>query len=99
MSVKVKVTSPFSFLSGHEAERSSDDRERSPYTGWTRAHYEAVFGRMLLGFVEHRSADGARTRYVGGERLPATMEGAMRMLPAFEAWLACPCNPDRISKH
>jgi hypothetical protein len=75
----------------------SDDHERSPYTGWTRAHYEAVFGRLLLGFVEHRSSDGARTRYVGGERLPAAMEGAMRMLPALEAWLACDCNPDRIS--
>jgi hypothetical protein len=75
----------------------SDDRERSPHTGWTRAHYEAVFARLLLGFVEYRSADGARTRYVGGERLPAAMEGAMRMLPALEAWLACPCNPDRIS--
>jgi hypothetical protein len=74
-----------------------DDRERSPYTGWTRAHYEAVFARLLLGFVEHRSEDGARTRYVGGERLPAAMEGATRMLPALEAWLACACNPDRIS--
>jgi hypothetical protein len=74
----------------------SDDRERSPYTGWTRAHYEAVFARLLLGFVDHRSEAGARTRYVGGEQLPATMEGAMRMLPALEAWLACPCNPDRI---
>lgn len=75
----------------------SDERERSPYTGWTRAHYEAVFARLLLGFVAHRSADGARTHYLGGERLPAAMEGAMRMLPALEAWLACPCNPDRIS--
>lgn len=75
----------------------SDDRDRSPYTGWTRAHYEAVFARLLLGFVAHRSADGARTRYAGGERLPAAMEGAIRMLPALEAWLACPCNPDRIS--
>jgi hypothetical protein len=75
----------------------SEDRERSPYTGWTRAHYEAVFARTLLGFVEHRSPDGARTRYAGGEKLPAAMEGAMRMLPALEAWLSCPCNPDRIS--
>lgn len=74
-----------------------EDRDRSPHTGWTRAHYEAVFARLLLGFVDHRTDDGARTRYVGGERLPATMEGAIRMLPALEAWLACPCNPDRIS--
>lgn len=73
-----------------------EDRERSPYTGWTRAHYEAVFGRLLLGFVEHRSFYGARTRYVGGEKLPAAMEGATRMLPALGAWLACACNPDRV---
>jgi hypothetical protein len=72
------------------------DRELAPYTGWTRAHYEAVFARMLLGFVDHRSPAGARTRYPGGEQLPATMEGATRMLPALGAWLACPCNPDRI---
>lgn len=73
-----------------------DDRERSPYTGWTRAHHEAVFGRLLLGFVDHRSPDGARTRYAGGEQLPAAMEGAVRMLPALEAWLACACNPERV---
>ncbi len=73
-----------------------EDRRRSPYTGWTRAHYEAVFARVLLGFVDHRSSTGARTRYAGGERLPAAMEGATRMLPALGAWLACPDNPDRI---
>lgn len=78
-------------------ERSpAEDRERSPYTGWTRAHYQAVFGRLLLGFVDHRSWLGARTRYPGGEQLPAAMEGAIRMLPALGAWLACACNPDRI---
>lgn len=74
----------------------AEDRERSPYTGWTRAHYEAVFGRLLLGFVDHRSLFGARTRYPGGETLPAAMEGATRMLPALGAWLACACNPDRV---
>jgi hypothetical protein len=73
------------------------DRVRSPYTGWTRAHYEAVFARLLLGFVEHRSPAGGRTRYAGGKRMTAAMEGAVRMLPALEAWLACACNPDRIS--
>ncbi|KIG18360.1 hypothetical protein DB30_00645 [Enhygromyxa salina] len=73
-----------------------EDRARSPHTGWTRAHYEAVFGRLLLGFVANRSPAGARTRYAGGEKLPASMEGAIRMLPALGAWLACACNPDRV---
>lgn len=73
-----------------------EDRERSPYTGWTRAHYEAVFARLLLGFVEHRTPGGARTHYPGGEQLPASMEGAIRMLPAFGAWLSCDENPDRV---
>jgi hypothetical protein len=73
-----------------------EDRARSPYTGWTRAHYEAVFARLLLGFVAHRSPAGARTHYPGGEKLPASMEGAIRMLPALGAWLACECNPDRV---
>ena len=74
----------------------AEDRERSPYTGWTRADYEAVFARLLVGFLDHRSFYGARTRYPGGESLPAAMEGATRMLPALGAWLACPCNPERI---
>jgi hypothetical protein len=74
----------------------AEDRERSPYTGWTRAHYEAVFGRLLIGFVDHRSLAGARTRYAGGEKLPAAMEGATRMLPALGGWLGCACNPDRV---
>ncbi|PRQ09493.1 DUF2264 domain-containing protein [Enhygromyxa salina] len=74
----------------------ASDWERAPYTGWTRAHYEAVFARLLLGFVAHRSPAGARTRYPGGDELPASMEGAIRMLPALGAWLACDCNPDRV---
>jgi hypothetical protein len=74
----------------------AEDRERSPHTGWTRAHYEAVFGRLLIGFVDHRSLAGARTRYPGGEQLPAAMEGATRMLPALGGWLGCDCNPDRV---
>nr|WP_255216151.1 DUF2264 domain-containing protein [Pseudenhygromyxa sp. WMMC2535] len=65
-------------------------------TGWTRAHYQAIFARLLVGFVEHRSPEGARTRYPGGEHMPAAMEGAIRMLPALGAWLACDCNPERV---
>ncbi|MCA9699505.1 MAG: DUF2264 domain-containing protein, partial [Myxococcales bacterium] len=70
----------------------------SPFTGWTRAHYQSLFARLLLGFVEHRSRDGGRSSYPGpgGNAMPAAMEGAVRMLPALGAWLACDCNPERI---
>lgn len=75
-----------------------EDRSRALFTGWTRAHYEAVFARMLLGYARVRSPDGGRTRHAGegGDELPAAMEGSVRMLPAMGAWLACACNPERI---
>jgi hypothetical protein len=71
------------------------DWEASPYTGWTRAHYEAVFGRLCAGFVAHRSEGGARALLPdpGGW---SQIEGVSRMTFALGAWLADPHNPDVI---
>lgn len=72
-----------------------DDLAASPYTGWTRAHYEAVFGRLCAGFVAHRSPGGGRVVLPnpGGW---AEVEGVSRMMFALGAWLADPNNPDVI---
>ncbi len=69
-----------------------DDLAASPYTGWTRAHYEAVFGRLCVGFVAHRSPGGGRVVLPnpGGW---AEVEGVSRMMFALGAWLADPNNP------
>src|SRR5579862_2801125 len=36
-----------------------EDRERSPYTGWTRSHWEHVADHLLAGAARHATADGA----------------------------------------
>ena len=71
------------------------DWEASPYTGWTRAHYEAVFGRLCAGFVAHRTDGGARVMLPnpGGW---AEIEGVSRMMLAIGAWLSSPENPEVI---
>ncbi|MBN2288181.1 MAG: DUF2264 domain-containing protein, partial [Candidatus Glassbacteria bacterium] len=33
--------------------RSPEDRELSPFTGWTREHWVEVAGKMAVGFVQH----------------------------------------------
>jgi hypothetical protein len=73
-----------------------DDEDLSPITGWTREHHEAVFGRMLLGYVDNLSDGRARTTFSGGTGYPASMEGAVRMLPAIGAWLSDPENPAAV---
>jgi len=71
------------------------DWEASPYTGWTRAHYEAVFGRLCAGFVAHRTEGGARVMLPnpGGW---AEIEGVSRMMLAIGPWLSNPENAEVI---
>ncbi|MGP4112774.1 DUF2264 domain-containing protein [Streptomyces sp. 4N509B] len=48
-----------------------EDRRRSPYTGWTRRHWEELADRMLAGLDRHRSPAGARYAPPG----PASLSG------------------------
>lgn len=66
---------------------------RSPYTGWTRDHYELAFARVVSGWRASLSEGGARTALEGGETLPAALEGAARMMPVIAAWLSDRDNP------
>ncbi|MER7504375.1 DUF2264 domain-containing protein [Nonomuraea pusilla] len=45
----------------------TDDRTLSPYTGWTRAHWEAVADGLLAAVQPYRSADGALITLPGRE--------------------------------
>ncbi|MFI9588781.1 DUF2264 domain-containing protein [Nonomuraea sp. NPDC052265] len=44
-----------------------EDRTLSPYTGWTRAHWEAVADGLLAAVEPYRSADGAVINLPGRE--------------------------------
>ncbi|MFO7567672.1 MAG: DUF2264 domain-containing protein [Enhygromyxa sp.] len=73
------------------------DFERSPQTGFVREHHVAVFARLCLGFVDHRSEQGARTNFGGSfEASPESIEGVTRMLLGLGYWLENPDNPARI---
>ncbi|SEN50609.1 DUF2264 domain-containing protein [Nonomuraea pusilla] len=45
----------------------TDDRTLSPYTGWTRAHWEAVADGLLAAVQPYRSADSALITLPGRE--------------------------------
>lgn len=64
-----------------------EDRSLSPYTGWTRAHWEAVADGLLAAVEPYRSADGAVVELPGRESWSRCdgMEGYARtfLLAAF----------------
>jgi hypothetical protein len=75
------------------------DFDRSPYTGWTRAHWEYIFGRMTYGYakIAERSGSPARVLYPDDRRgLPDSVdaiESFARIASAWGAWLHNPANP------
>ena len=75
------------------------DFERSPYTGWTRAHWEYILARMTYGYakIAERSGSPARVLYPDDRRgLPDAVdaiESFARISSAWGAWLRNPANP------
>jgi hypothetical protein len=71
----------------------------SPYTGWTRKHWEAVLARLTYGYVlaAERCGSPARALYPDDRRgLPDSvdaLESFARMASAWGAWLRNPANP------
>jgi hypothetical protein len=45
-----------------------EDRRLSPFTGWTRSHWECVADLLLDGMLKHASPKGARILPPGGRR-------------------------------
>ncbi len=73
--------------------------ELSPYTGWTRAHWETIFARMTCGYARIADVSGsaARVLYPDDRRgLPDAVdaiESFARIASAWGAWLSNPANP------
>ncbi len=53
--------------------QSPEDRELSPYTGWTRAHWEELHARLVRGMFRYASAGRAHVRYP----MPESGEGSV----------------------
>jgi hypothetical protein len=70
----------------------------SPYTGWTRAHWEYILARMTHGYakIAERSGSPARVLYPDDRRgLPDSVdaiESFARIASAWGAWLRNPNN-------
>ena len=79
------------------------DYERSPYTGWTRAHWETVLARMTYGYTQiaDRTGSPARVLYRDDRRgLPDAVdaiESFARIASAWGAWLRNPNNPSTLT--
>jgi hypothetical protein len=79
------------------------DFEVSPYTGWTRAHWEHILARMTYGYakVAERSGSPARVLYPDDRRgFPDSVdaiESFARLASAWGAWLRNPANPAMLN--
>ena len=79
------------------------DFDRSPYTGWTRAHWEYILARMTYGYakIAERSGSPARVLYPDDRRgLPDSVdaiESFARIASAWGAWLRNPNNPATLN--
>ena len=74
------------------------DFDLSPYTGWTRAHWEYILARMTYGYskIAELSGSPARVLYPDDRRgLPDSIdaiESFARIASAWGAWLRNPSN-------
>ena len=74
------------------------DNDLSPYTGWTRAHWENLLARMTYGYAKIAELSGspARVLYPDDRRgLPDSsdaIESFARIASAWGAWLRNPAN-------
>lgn len=72
--------------------RTPEDRKLSPFTGWTRAHWEEVFADLMKGCIRYTTPGKSMIRFPGGHGSfydPQTdgMEGFTRMLWMAGAYL------------
>ncbi len=79
------------------------DFQLSPYTGWTRAHWEYILARMTYGYarITEQSGSPARVLYPDDRRgLPDAVdaiESFARIASAWGAWLRNPSNPATLT--
>src|SRR5215211_3225769 len=74
------------------------DSALSPYTGWTRTHWEYILARMTYGYsrIAEHSGSPARVLYPDDRRGMAdsvdAIESFARIASAWGAWLRNPAN-------
>jgi hypothetical protein len=78
------------------------NHDLSPYTGWTREHWEALLARLTYGYMlaADRSGSPARALFPDDRRaLPDSVDGLesfARISSAWGAWLHNPANPATV---
>ena len=78
------------------------DYTRSPSTGWTRAHWEAVLARLTYGFTLAAERQGSPARALFPDDRcdrPDSVDGLeafARIAVAWGAWLRNPANPPKL---
>ncbi|HET6824214.1 MAG TPA: DUF2264 domain-containing protein [Anaerolineales bacterium] len=78
------------------------DYELSPYTGWTRAHWEAVLARLTYGFTLAAKPQGSPARALFPDDRcdrPDSVDGLeafARIAVAWGAWLHNPSNSETL---
>lgn len=81
-----------------ELDFPSFDFEQSPYTGWTRTHWEYILARMTYGYakIAEWSGSPARVLYPDDRRgfpdAVDAIESFARIASAWGAWLRNPAN-------
>jgi hypothetical protein len=74
----------------------------SPYTGWTRAHWESVLARLTYGFTLAAARQGSPARALFPNDhcdRPDSVDGLeafARIAVAWGAWLRNPANPSTV---
>ena len=80
----------------------ASDYTISPYTGWTRAHWEAVLARLTYGFTLAAQRQGTPARALFPDDRcdrPDSVDGLeafARIAVAWGAWLGNPANPETL---
>jgi hypothetical protein len=78
------------------------DLERSPYTGWTRAHWQSILARVTYGYVRAADKQGsyARVLYPDDRRdspdAVDALEAFARVASVWGAWLSNGNNPSTL---
>ena len=78
------------------------DYAHSPYTGWTRAHWEAILARLTYGFTLAAERQGSPARALFPDDRcdrPDSVDGLeafARIAVAWGAWLRNPANPETL---
>jgi len=79
------------------------DFSNATYTGWTRAHWQAVLARVTYGFVRRAAVSGSPARalypddHAGHSDAVNGLESFSRLALIWGLWLRNPANPPHLT--